>query len=118
MDNLVEINIERLRYLLRLYNLSEEELLSILNKGRKRELQKDDIFTDRIRLSLLKQIDAVFNKGLFYYIDFSPVSVDGQNSIFFENKILEGNLTWKPGGLLIVSNPSRKHLIRMPHYLM
>lgn len=81
MDNLVEINIERLRYLLRLYNLSEDELLSMLNKERKRELQKDDVFTDRIRLSLLKQIDAVFNKGLFYYIDFSPVSVDGQNSI-------------------------------------
>ena len=92
MDNLVEINIERLRYLLRLYNLSEDDLLSMLNKERKRELQKKDIFTDQIRLPLLRQIDAVFNKGLYYYIDFSPVSVDSQNSIFFRKQDFRGQL--------------------------
>ena len=92
MDNLVEINIERLRYLLRLYNLSEDDLLSMLNKERKRELQKKDIFTDQIRLPLLRQIDAVFNKGLYYYIDFSPVLVDSQNSIFFRKQDFRGQL--------------------------
>ena len=36
-DTLVEINVERLRYLLKLYSLSEVELLSILNEdGHKR----------------------------------------------------------------------------------
>lgn len=92
MDNFVEINIERLRYLLRLYNISEDELLSMLNKERKRELQKNDIFTDQIKLSLLKQIDAIFNKGLYFYIDFSPVSVDSQNSIFFRKQDFRGQL--------------------------
>ena len=92
MDNFVEINIERLRYLLRLFNVSEEELLSLLNEGKKREFKKEEVFADKIQLPLLKRIDAIFKKGLFYYIDFSPLSAESHASIFFRKQDFNGNL--------------------------
>lgn len=92
MDNYVEINIERLRYLLRLFNVSEEELLSLLNEGKKRDIKKEEVFADKIQLPLLKRIDAIFKKGLYYYIDFSPLSVESHASIFFRKQDFNGHL--------------------------
>ena len=57
-DNIVEINLERLHYLLRLFNLSEEEFLSMLNSGYKRPLNREEVFTSEMSMSLLKRIDA------------------------------------------------------------
>lgn len=79
----VEINKERIDYLLALYRMSEESLLSILNKGRKREIQKDNIFCNVIDLSLLKKVDKIFDKGLEFYTDFSPLTISKSNSILF-----------------------------------
>lgn len=70
----VEINKERIDYLLALYRMSEESLLSILNEGRKRKIQKDNILCNVIDLSLLKKVDKIFDKGLDFYRDFSPLS--------------------------------------------
>ena len=47
-DSIVEINLERLHYLLRLYNLSEEEFLAMLNSGHKRALKREEVFTNEI----------------------------------------------------------------------
>jgi Zn-dependent peptidase ImmA (M78 family) len=86
-DTIVEINVERLRYLLKLYNLSEAELLSILNEdGHKRTLSSEDIFSGKITISLLKRIDKVFNKGMYYYVDFSPIPQESHISIFFRKQ--------------------------------
>ena len=86
-DTLVEINVERLRYLLKLYSLSEVELLSILNEdGHKRALTSEDLFSGQIPISLLKRIDKVFNKGIYYYVDFSPIQQEKHTSIFFRKQ--------------------------------
>ncbi len=85
-NNIIEINIERLRYLLRLFGLSEDVFLSMLNSGHKRELSQKDVFTKRIPMSLLKRIDKIFNKGIYYYIDFSPVVQESRASIFFRKQ--------------------------------
>ena len=63
-DNIIEINLERLRYLLRLFGLSEIEFMSMLNSGYKRELSREEVFTNEIPLPLLKRIDKIFNKGI------------------------------------------------------
>lgn len=86
-DNIIEINLDRLKYLLRLYNLSDAELLSILNEdGHKREITSEEIFSGEISMSLLKRVDKIFNKGLYYYIDFSPIQQESHSSIFFRKQ--------------------------------
>ena len=90
--NVIEINLERLHYLLRLFNLSEIEFMSMLNSGYKRELSREEVFTTEISLSLLKRIDKIFNKGFYYYIDFSPVNHGSHASIFFRKQSFNGQL--------------------------
>lgn len=91
-DNIIEINLERLRYLLRLFGLSEIEFMSMLNSGYKRELSREEVFTNEIPLPLLKRIDKIFNKGIYYYIDFSPVNHGSHASIFFRKQSFNGQL--------------------------
>lgn len=91
-DNIIEINLERLRYLLRLFGLSEIEFMSMLNSGYKRELSHEEVFTNEIPLPLLKRIDKIFNKGIYYYIDFSPVNHGSHASIFFRKQSFNGQL--------------------------
>ncbi len=91
-DNIIEINLERLRYLLRLFGLSEIEFMSMLNSGYKRVLNREEVFTTEMPLSLLKRIDKIFNKGIYYYIDFSPVSHGSHSSIFFRKQSFNGQL--------------------------
>lgn len=91
-DNIVEINIERLRYLLRLFGMSEGDFLAILNSGYKRILTREDVFTSSVPMSLLKRIDRVFNKGIYYYVDFSPILQESHSSIFFRKQSFNGHL--------------------------
>ena len=67
--NIVEINKERLDYLLSLYRMTKDELLSLINDGRKRELSWEDIYKNEIDVSYLKRIDKVFKRGLFFFIN-------------------------------------------------
>ncbi|MDD4760157.1 MAG: ImmA/IrrE family metallo-endopeptidase [Bacteroidaceae bacterium] len=82
-DMKIEINKERIDYLLALYKMSENDLLSLLNESRKRSLEMDQINGDMIDLSLLKRIDKIFGEGLSFYQDFSLLSQNASNSIFF-----------------------------------
>ena len=91
-DNIVEINLERLNYLLRLFNLSEEEFLSMLNSEHKRALKREEVFISEMPMALLKRIDKIFNKGIYYYIDFTPVSQGNHASIFFRKQSFNGQL--------------------------
>lgn len=79
----IEINKERINYLLTLYKMSVDELLSLLNEGKKKLIRDEDIKSDRIDFSLLKRIDKIFDKGLSFYQDFSPLIPNADNSIFF-----------------------------------
>ncbi|HPB35164.1 MAG TPA: ImmA/IrrE family metallo-endopeptidase [Bacteroidales bacterium] len=79
----IEQNISRLEYLLTLYKMTAEDLLLVVNQGLKQPLTKDDILSDEIKISHLKRIDKVFNKGLHYYLDPSEPEVSKDASIFF-----------------------------------
>lgn len=69
--------------MLTLYGVSKEELLNKLNAGLKKVLTETDIFADQIKISHLKKIDKVFNKGLAYYSDPKAPLSSKDESIFF-----------------------------------
>lgn len=79
----IEINKERLNYLLALYKMTVEDLLSLLNEGRKKPINKMDITGDTIELALLKHIDKILGRGLNFYSDFSPLAQSANSSVFF-----------------------------------
>jgi len=68
---------------LTLYGVTRGELLKRLNVKRKNLLAEKDIFSEEIKLSILKKIDSVFHKGLSYYIDPKEPSQSKEESIFF-----------------------------------
>lgn len=91
----VEQNISRLNYLLNLFRLSDSELLKIINQGVKRKLTKDDVFSKEIKVSNLKKVDRVFNKGLSFYIDPQDPPENKQASIFFRKRKFNSELNLK-----------------------
>ena len=72
-----------MQYLLRLFNLKEEELLLRISDGLKNKILREEIFTNKIKLSDLKKIDRIFNKGLHYYLDPLDSVESKEASIFF-----------------------------------
>lgn len=86
-------NISRLNHLLRLYNLSSEELLSNVNEGLKKPIGKEELFSSEIKLNYLKRIDKFFNKGLHYYLDPNPPISTGDASIFFRKNVFNSELS-------------------------
>ncbi|MDE5662662.1 MAG: ImmA/IrrE family metallo-endopeptidase [Muribaculaceae bacterium] len=78
-----QFNKERLDYLLALFSMSKNDLLAILNQDRKKALSLSDIYSDEIKLSLLKKIDEIFHKGLSFYLDFTPVDGNHNTKVFF-----------------------------------
>lgn len=66
--------------------MSKEQLLSILNKGRKRLLTLEDINGPEINVSILKKIDDIFKKGLPFYLDFTKIDINQTAKVFFRKK--------------------------------
>lgn len=81
--SIVALNINRLNHLLTLYGVTKGELLKRLNVKRKNPLAEADVFNEEIKLSILKKIDAVFHKGLSFYIDPKEPTQSKEESIFF-----------------------------------
>lgn len=79
----VEQNISRLNYLLSLFNMSADELLALISEGLKKPITQEEIFSREIKVSLLKRIDKIFNKGLHYYLDPKSPEISKDASIFF-----------------------------------
>lgn len=92
--NIVEINKERLDYLLSLYRMTKGELLSLINDGRKRELSWEDIYKNEIDVSYLKRIDKVFKRGLFYYADPVVPQRKSSSSVFFRKEHFSSDLNY------------------------
>lgn len=82
------LNPNRIKYILQLYNLKDNELLDKLNSGKKKITL--DILTDRlynnkeIDLQFLKKLDTIFGKGLVWYI--SERDIDAKESSIFLRK--------------------------------
>lgn len=88
----VEQNISRLKYLLKLYKISIEELLNNISEGLKKPVTKEEVFSKEIKLSILKKIDRFFNKGLHYYLDPKSPEVSKEASIFFRKDSFNSEL--------------------------
>jgi Zn-dependent peptidase ImmA (M78 family) len=69
-----------------LYNISADELLDMISSRLKNPISKEDIFSSKIKLSHLKRIDKVFNKGLHYYLDPKIIEISEEASIFFRKE--------------------------------
>lgn len=83
------INPKRLRYILSLYKISNNDFISQINKERKRNLLTDSdleqIFNrkKKVDLSFLKRIDKIFEMGLTWYISDRELPEKQTSSIFF-----------------------------------
>lgn len=89
---IVEHNIERLNHLLALYKMSTEQLLSMVNVDLKKPITQADIFQENIKINTLKKIDKIFEKGINYYLDFSPPINTKDVSIFFRKQSFGADL--------------------------
>lgn len=88
----IEYNIERLNYLLDMYKMSVDELLALLNEGRKSPIERPEIEKEEIKLSLLKKIDEVFKKGINFYLDPRTPQRSSESSIFFRKEKFNSEL--------------------------
>lgn len=91
--NAIAININRLEHLLKLYRLSREDILLQINRDLKNPLTEKDVFKSEIKLSTLKKIDSIFNKGINYYLDPKEPKVLEEESIFFRKDYFNAELT-------------------------
>ncbi len=82
----VTINKERINYLLSLHKMTTDEFLRVASKGLKKELRWEDVYCDSVSINILKRIDSVFNKGLFYYADPVTPQKEKSVSVFFRKE--------------------------------
>lgn len=87
-----EYNISRLYYLLDLYKISVGELINIISKGLKKQIPSKEILSKQIKISYLKKIDSIFNRGLNFYIDPKPLKPSNDASIFFRKTKFNSDL--------------------------
>lgn len=83
---IVEHNISRIRHLLEMYRMDVQEFLRKISEGLKNPLTKDDVFDKEIKVSHLKRIDKIFDKGLHYYLDPKAPEKSKEASVFFRKQ--------------------------------
>ncbi len=81
-----EHNISRLKQLLKMYRISVQEFLQLISKGLKAPITMEDVFSKEIKVSHLKRIDKLFNKGLHYYLDPKAPETSKEASVFFRKQ--------------------------------
>ena len=62
----VEHNILRLKHLLNLFKIQVDDFLVMISIGLKKSITEEEIFSNEIKVSYLKRIDKIFEKGLHY----------------------------------------------------
>lgn len=77
-----------------LYGLSKDELMLSLNQSRKNPLAENEVFTNEIKISILKKVDELFKKGLSYYIDPKDPKKSKEESIFFRKDNFNAELSF------------------------
>jgi len=88
-----DFNKDRLDYLLALFSMSKDDLLSLLNDGRKKLFTIEELSGNTIHMSLLKKIDEIFKKGLSFYLDFSPITISHSSKVLFRKKHFQADLS-------------------------
>lgn len=87
----VEHNISRIKHLLVMYRMSVKDFLQKISEGLKTPITEQDVFGQdvfgsKIRLSHLKRIDKIFDKGLHYYLDPKAPETSKEASVFFRKQ--------------------------------
>lgn len=82
----VEHNISRIKHLLEMYRMDVQEFLRKISDGLKSPITKEDVFGKEIKVSYLKRIDKIFEKGLHYYLDPKAPEKSKEASIFFRKQ--------------------------------
>lgn len=66
-----------------MYHMDIDELLPLISEKLKNPITEEDVFGKQIKLSHLKRIDKIFNKGLNYYLIADTPEPNKEASIFF-----------------------------------
>lgn len=67
----------------------------MISDGLTKPITKENIFSDEIKISHLKRIDKVFEKGLHYYLDPKAPETSKESSIFFRKEKFNADLNIK-----------------------
>ena len=92
-NTLLKINVSRIEYMMNLFDLSKEALLSKISEKTKGDIVESQIFRGEIKKSNLKKIDEIFNKGLSFYTDPSDPDQTPGASIFFRKSHFNAKLS-------------------------
>jgi Zn-dependent peptidase ImmA (M78 family) len=79
-------NISRLKYLMAIYGLSMDELLLLISEGLTKPITKEEVLAEEIKVTHLKRIDQIFEKGLHFYLDPKAPDLNKEASIFFRKE--------------------------------
>lgn len=95
-DYYVEVNYNRIDYLLNLFRLNKAKLTQLINENnpRKNPFKEEEIFSEnkQIKISLLKKMDKIFQKGLSFYLDKTDLPEGKRLSIFFRKNNFNSDL--------------------------
>jgi len=72
--------------------MTVDEFMCIATKRLKKPFTWEDVYRDRIPLTVLKRVDKVFQKGLFYYADPATPEKRKSVSVFFRKNTFETEL--------------------------
>lgn len=77
-----------------LFGVTKDELMLFVNKINKAKsvISERDIFTNEIKISHLKKVDELFNKGINYYLDPKDLGKSKEESIFFRKQSFNAKL--------------------------
>lgn len=90
--NMIAINPQRIKYMLKLYGLELEDFIALISKGLVKPYIHEDIFSDEIKLSVLKKVDKLFQKGLSFYTSPTVLTEQKNHSIFFRKQNFNSEL--------------------------
>lgn len=72
--------------------MSVDELIVLISKGLSKQIAKEELLSENIKVSYLKRIDKIFNKGLHFYLDPKAPVVNPEASIFFRKHDFNADL--------------------------
>lgn len=64
----------------------------MISDGLKNPIPKNEIYSDEIKVSYLKKIDTIFNKGIYFYLDPKNLTRSLEDSVFFRKQSFNSHL--------------------------
>jgi Zn-dependent peptidase ImmA (M78 family) len=78
-----------------MYKLTREDFLSKISVGLKNPISENDVFSNKIKVSYLKRIDNLFEKGIHYYLDPKAPENSKEASVFFRKETFGTDLNFR-----------------------